>query len=260
MAVVRTLARSVALTAWTAAVYGFLVATSFLVGLRPGSGGWRGPGTGPWRTAIFHGWARGVVRLLGVRAAVEGVPPRPPFFLVANHLGYLDVALIAAHLRCVFVARGDVDRWPVFGALCRAGDTLFIDRENRRDIPRVIDRIRAVLDGGRGVVLFPEGTSSGGEAVLPFKPGLLEPAAVAGIPVSYAAVSYATPPGSPPARLVVCWWGAMPFVRHLLTLLGLPEIRARLVFGAEPIVESERKELARRLHRAVSLQHRPTQA
>ena len=86
---------------------------------------------------------------------------------------------------------------------------------------------------------------------------MLESAAKAGIPVSYASLSYRTPPGSAPAHEAVCWWGDMPFGKHVLELLGLPEIRATLSFGEEPIREKDRKILAEQLQYAVAQQFQP---
>jgi 1-acyl-sn-glycerol-3-phosphate acyltransferase len=188
---------------------------------------------------------------------VEGRPPEPPFFLVSNHLGYVDVVVLGAQFPCVFVAKADVAHWPVFGALCRVADTIFIDRTSKRDIPRVIARIRQVLASGRGVVVFPEGSSTNGAEVLRFRPSLLETAAIAGIPVSYASLSYSTPPGAPPAHRAVCWWDEQTFASHFLGLLGLPEIRASVTFGGETIQERDRKILAERLQYAVRAQFRP---
>jgi 1-acyl-sn-glycerol-3-phosphate acyltransferase len=152
------------------------------------------------------------------------------------------------------VAKADVAGWPLIGALCRSVNTMFIDRDIKRDIPRVMRQIDEDQDQGLGVVLFPEGTSTKGEGVQRFRPSLLEAAARAERPVRYASISYSTPPGSIPAHLSVCWWGGMPFMRHLLGLLALPWIDARLVFGEEPIQASDRKVLATRLRSAVERQ------
>jgi 1-acyl-sn-glycerol-3-phosphate acyltransferase len=89
---------------------------------------------------------------------------------------------------------------------------------------------------------------------MPFRPPLLESAARAGLPVWYATISYRTPDGWPPAREVVCWWADMSFGPHLLKLLGLPGFDARLVFGEQPVVESDRKLLAKRLRQEVERQ------
>jgi len=212
---------------------------------------------GLWRSRIFHAWGRTMARLLGMRVEVLGRPPEPPFLLVANHLGYVDVVLLASRLgRCVFVSKAEVRGWPAVGPLCASVDTLFIQRESKRDIPRVVESIEAVLAGGRGVVLFPEGTSSGGDAVLRFRPGLLEAAARAEIPVHSAAIAYRTLPGAQPASELVCWWRDMPFVPHVWQLLGLRAFEARLCFAEETVCESDRKLLAERLQGVVERQLR----
>jgi 1-acyl-sn-glycerol-3-phosphate acyltransferase len=247
--------RLVALTLVSAKMYlvlqvgaGLLAAGQWLLG--------RTPSTGPWRCRVFRAWSRCVAWIVGMSTEIVGTPPRPPFILVANHLGYIDVILLGSQLPCVFVAKAEIAEWPVVGSLCRAVNTPFIDRMNKRDIPRVMRQIEEILNSGRGVVFFPEGTSSKGDLVRPFRSSLLEAAARAGQSVSYAALHYRTPPGSAPAHLAVCWWGDVPFLPHLIELLKLPRFRAKLAFGAESIRETDRKALASRLHRAVLQQFR----
>jgi 1-acyl-sn-glycerol-3-phosphate acyltransferase len=192
-----------------------------------------------------------------MRVTRADAPPTPPFVLVSNHLSYVDVILLAARLPCVFVAKSDVAGWPVFGKFCIAVDTLFIRRDAKRDIPRVMRGIEAVLASGRGVVIFPEGTSSPGRAVLPFRAPLLEVAVRAGLPVHHASLTYRTPLGAPAAEEAVCWWDDTPFLRHLWRLLGLPRFDAEVSFGEEAIVENDRKLLAARLRHAVEREFRP---
>lgn len=213
--------------------------------------------TGPWRARVLHGWARVVARCLGMRMEVRGEPPRPPFFLVSNHLSYVDIVLLAAQIPCVFVAKSEVANWPLFGSVCKSVDTVFIDRENRRDIPRVSERIGGVLRDGRGVIIFPEGTSGRGDRVMRFKPSLLETAVRAGLPVSYASLSYETPQGCPPPADVVCWFGGTGFVSHVLRLVQLPRFDGIVTFGERPIHDEDRKSLAARLHAAVAQSFRP---
>jgi 1-acyl-sn-glycerol-3-phosphate acyltransferase len=205
-----------------------------------------------WRCGWFRRWARGALRVLGVRLQVVGAPPRPPFLLVCNHLGYLDVAVLASVVDATFVAKSEVARWPVLGPLCRGMGTLFVDRGRRRDLPATLAALQATLAAGRGVVLFPEGTSTPGGRVLPFHPPLLAAAARAGLPVAWAAVSYATPAGEPEAADAVCWWGDASFVAHLAALLRLSRVEARLRLGDAPVAAADRKQLAQRLHAAVA--------
>jgi len=213
--------------------------------------------TGLRRTRFIQHWARVVAKLLGMRRESRRAPPASPFFLVSNHVSYTDIIAIAAQVPCVFVAKAEVADWPVMGSICRAVDTLFIDRRSKRDIPRVMKEIETILQEGRGVVIFPEGTSTSGASMIRFKPSLLEIAARAGIPVSHVCVYYETPPGSPPASSAVCWWGGAGFMGHILKLLQLPWFRARLTFGEEPVRATDRKELATRLQESVERDFEP---
>ena len=107
-------------------------------------------------------------------------------------------------------------------------------------------------------MLFPEGTSSGGDQVLPFRPSLLEPAARGGLPVAHASLRYISPEGFPPASESICWWRDMPFGSHVLSLLRLPRIRAEVRFGPELLRGRDRKELAHRLWEATKAQFEPS--
>jgi 1-acyl-sn-glycerol-3-phosphate acyltransferase len=205
----------------------------------------------PLRRGVFQTWARGVERILSVKVDPLGTPPKAPFILVANHLSYLDVVILASRLKTVFVAKQEVAGWPVIGILTRLMDTIFVDRMAPRDAIRVMGRLEAAVGARDGVVLFAEATSSPGSEVLPFRPALLEWAARHEYPVYHASLSYRTPEGSPPAHLAVCWWGEMTFGSHLISLAALPRISATVVFGEEPIQESDRRRLAEQLHRAV---------
>jgi 1-acyl-sn-glycerol-3-phosphate acyltransferase len=211
-----------------------------------------------WRSFIFKNWSRGLLLIGGVRLHALGAPPKAPFFLVSNHLSYVDIAVLGSLVGGVFVAKSEIRNWPFIGFLCRSVETIFIDREMRRDIPRAIGEIERQLDLGQGVVLFAEGTSSSGASVLPFRPALLEPAARSEIPISYAALSYSTPTGEPEAHLSVCWWGGVPFAPHALEFFKLRRIDATVIFGDRYLQSPDRKTLARDLRTAVLESFRPT--
>lgn len=210
----------------------------------------------------FRAWllgasARSLLRLLRVEVTVAGPLPRPPFLLVANHLSYLDVLVLASRLPARFVAKAEVRGWPLLGPICNRLGTIFIDRGDRRDIPRALAGIERALARGEGVILFPEGTSSSGEAVGPFRSPLLALPARRRLPVHAAALGYRAMAGDPPARLAVCWWGETELLPHLLGLFHLRKIEATLAFAAAPVVETDRKLLADRLRNVVEERYAP---
>lgn len=202
------------------------------------------------RRAWTHRWGKGVCRILGIRFSVEGVPPSGTL-LVSNHLGYLDIPVLASHVPTLFLSKAEVARWPLMGFFARQAGTLFVQRERKRDLPQVASQIAQELGSGGAVVLFPEGTSGAGDSVLPFRASLLDPPARGDLPVSYARLTYSTPPGYPAAGKCVCWWGDMSFGGHFLGLLRLPYVHAEVRFGPEPLSHSDRKVLALQLWKAV---------
>jgi 1-acyl-sn-glycerol-3-phosphate acyltransferase len=207
-----------------------------------------------WRNFNFRTWAKSVAFLLGMKIRVKGTPPQAPFFLVSNHLSYMDIIAFAARVDSVFVAKSDVAGWPVLGLLSRSIGTIFVRRDLKKDVLRVNALIQQALAEKKGVLLFPEGTSTNGAEVLPFRPALLEPAVRASYPVSYASILYATPAGEAPAAHSVCWWGDMTFMPHFRRLLRLKSFEVTLFFGAHSVRADDRKQLARQLREAVQQQ------
>ncbi len=203
------------------------------------------------RRWVLRWWGRSLLAVLGVRVERSGEPPRPPFVLVANHMSYLDIPLLASGAGGVFVAKHEIGGWKLIGPVVRSAGTIFVDRGRRRDIPRVLARIEEVLREGDGVILFPEGTSTPGDEVAPFRPSLLEAPARGRLPVSCAALSYRTGAGEPPARTTVCWWGDMTLLDHVWRLTHLRRIDARLAFGRRTSAAADRKALAADLERQV---------
>lgn len=195
-----------------------------------------------WRNRMVRAWARSLARAFGMRVTIEGTPPSGSFLMVSNHIGYLDILLLSQFLDVAFIAKSEVRDWPGLGLLASSVGTIFIDRASRRDALRVKAVIDQALGMGLGVLLFPEGTSGDGKDVLPFKPALLDGAARSGLPVHYAAITY--------AQDEAAWVGDVELVPHAWALLQLPHIDVKLQFCGT-VLAADRKELADRLWREI---------
>ena len=186
-----------------------------------------------------------VLRTFGAEVRSLGpVPSRG--LLVSNHLSYLDILVLGALTPSIFIAKRDVKNWPILGWFARLAGTLFADRERRTQVGPLTNAMRTCLDGGALVVLFPEGTSSDGRTVLPFKSSLLEPAATDSHPVCVSLIHYRLEDGD--AGEEVCYWKDMTFFPHLINLLGKRGVEACVCFSDLQVSGMNRKELASQLH------------
>jgi 1-acyl-sn-glycerol-3-phosphate acyltransferase len=204
-----------------------------------------GPGDG--RQAV-HRLSRRLRRILGIRLHLVGSVPRAGL-IVCNHLSTIDIVILASTAPTVFVAKDDVRSWFVFGWFARRSGTLFVARDRAAAAVRSVREIRAALAAGNRVVLFPEGTSSGGQTVLPFKSSLLE--AGRGHLIWAAALEYSLEVGEGDPAEEICYWKDMSLVGHLLRVLGRRRILATIAFAPLDETQSDRKTLARRAHALV---------
>ncbi|MEU7514120.1 lysophospholipid acyltransferase family protein [Streptomyces sp. NPDC042898] len=147
----------------------------------------------PARLALVRYWVRAVVRAFGVRVRFDGaaaVPADRPLLVVANHVSWLDIPLLAAVLPGRMVAKAEVRRWPVLGTLAALGGTLFIDRDRLRALPGTVRAMAAVLAGGGRVIVFPEGSTWCGRAGGRFRPAAFQAALDSGADVQPVRIDY----------------------------------------------------------------------
>jgi 1-acyl-sn-glycerol-3-phosphate acyltransferase len=170
--------------------------------------------------------------------------------MVCNHLGYLDTIIIGAQAPMVFVAKSDVRKWPVIGLLLESAGTILADRSRRSSAAETSTEILRAMENGLPVVFFPEGTSSDGSSVLPFKPALLQIALDTRKPITPAAISYQATSGD--LKNDVCYWGDHTFATHLFRLAKIQNLTAHLTIGVPPTLPKDRKAAARLLHAEVS--------
>lgn len=200
--------------------------------------------------------ARRVCALLRLQVEVAGrIPRRGPVMVVSNHLGYLDIPVISAVLPARFVAKDDVRRWPLIGWLAAHWDTIFVSRSSQNGVLGFVSDLRAALAENAVLVVFPEGTSTDGTEIRPFKTGAFAAVEHSRVPVVPMHVSIREVAGQEPtkaARADVAWFGDATLVGHLLRYAARGSARLRLTFG-EPIDARAlgRRELAHRAYEAV---------
>lgn len=196
------------------------------------------------RAAWLHRSTRRTLRFFQFEIRATGpVPSRG--LLISNHLSYLDVLVLSSITPAVFVSKHDVKYWPVFGQFAVLAGTVFVDRRRRFQVGQINDEITAALKQGALVVLFPEGTSTNGQTLLPFKSPLLEPATNSAWPLAVCWIQYEIDDGD--ASEEVCYWGDHAFFPHMLNLSSKRRVRASVRFGQFPERNGDRKELAQQL-------------
>lgn len=210
----------------------------------------RRPVTGPHVQIV----CRLCLWILGLRWRCEGTPLRGPGAVVANHSSWLDIFVLNAAMPVFFVSKSEVASWPGINILTRVTDTHFVTRDPRlatQQAQEFADRTRA----GHRLLFFPEGTSSDGRRVLPFKPtlfqGFLDRALPETLAIQPMSGHYHAPNGRDPR--FYGWWGGMALGPHLLAVLAEPHqgsVTVRLL-PPIPVVGETRKTLSAAAEAAV---------
>jgi 1-acyl-sn-glycerol-3-phosphate acyltransferase len=207
-------------------------------------------------------WCRGCLLLLNVQVRRHGRAfTACPTLFVANHVSWLDILVLGQAVDGTFVAKAEVAGWPLFGWLARLAGTMFV-RRHWRLARQQCRELAARLKEGQDIILFPEGTSTDGRSVQPFKstlfaaagPKILDrPVAVQPVTLAYVALADGTPIGKDDAGRYA-WYGDSVFAAHLLAVLCDRGCRIELVFH-EPVLSWEvpdRKAMARHAREVVA--------
>lgn len=244
-----------------ARVFGFLLLNAVMILAYAGC-------IGPlrrWRRPLQVVWSKGCYRLAGIKVRVFGDPYRGGSALsVANHVSYLDIPVLASLVDAAFVAKSEVGTWPLFGTAAKLTGTVFVDRSGGQAMSQRQALIQRLTTGrgGRGLILFAEGTSTDGSRVAPFKTSLFsiverppEGSEFVLQPVSIAYPRYAD--GSlliGERRALYCWFGDASLVPHMVRMMAMKGAEAEVRFHppiriAAPV---HRKTLARQAEAAVA--------
>jgi len=208
----------------------------------------------------------GMLAGFGIRVRALNLPGRPPdgkaFFVVANHASDVDIPVLASVLPVVFLAAADVGETPFLGTLTRLGGIVFIERRRKSELAKELKKTRQVLEEGFDTAIFPEGGTSNGESVQPFKSALFQAAIDAEallLPVCINYLSVGGEPLSAANRDQVLYYGDMGFSAHLGRMLtaGRIEVECRFLPPIPLAKGDSRKMIAQKARLAILEQHRP---
>ena len=193
----------------------------------------------------LQGIAHELCRVHGFDLRVEGVLPTRPALLVANHVSYVDAPALASLTPCTVIAKGEVRRWPIVGASAAALGVLFVERGDAWSGARALRGAMRALQAGVSVVGFPEGTTSRGDDVLPFRRGLFGIAQRLGMPVIPIAIHYSAPE--------LRWFGDAWFLPHYLRTAMRPSSLVQVRVGRiiSPAAYRSPEDLAHRVRSSV---------
>lgn len=180
---------------------------------------------------LFH---RGCCRILSIRSKFQGkLCTHRPTLYISNHISYLDIFVLGGTVPGCFIAKSEVARWPVLGRLARIQNTLFFERKGTRAHSQIAVMHEQLSNEGN-LILFPEGTSTEGAHVEPFKSSLFHAAEITENvliqPITVAYSRYKDKPMPQSIREYYAWYATMPFLPHFLKMTGMHSVQAELIF------------------------------
>jgi len=204
----------------------------------------------------IQNWSIRLLAIFGIQLRLSNpdILPSTPYLLASNHISWMDIHAINAFQPIRFVAKSDVEGWPVFGWMAKQLGTVFIKRDNARHGKHIASEVAKVLET-QSVCIFPEGTSTIGEGVMPFKPNLFESAVIAGAPAYSLAITYKSLVSGERTE-VTAFVGDMGLLESMALILRDRKLVVELAFlppsGASPEASRDRKWLALHSQEAIS--------
>lgn len=180
----------------------------------------------PVNTRYVQYFCRRLCEVFNIEVEVHGAIPREPALWVSNHISWLDVAVLGSGARVFFLAKAEVEKWPILGKLAKGGGTLFIKRGSG-DSLRIREQITGFLKQDIPVLFFPEATTTDGRKVKKVHGRLLGAAIEAQRPVQVCVICYVNQQGE--LDLVAPFIGEMTFAEHVQRVLEMPKVTAHLM-------------------------------
>jgi 1-acyl-sn-glycerol-3-phosphate acyltransferase len=199
-------------------------------------------------------WCKALLNCFNIEVIVHGEKPQLNLhstMFVANHISWIDIHAINSVIPLRFIAKSEVSDWPVFGYLVRKSGTLFIDRSRRRDAARIVSLATKSLQIGDNVGFFPEGTTSEGTTILPFKSSILQAAINAKAQIWPIALRFPKPDGC--ANTQMAYAGETTMGESMLNILKQKNPVVELHFlTTMPASETNRQALTKAAFVAIS--------
>ena len=205
---------------------------------------------------------KGLVKIFGIKVSSAGSPLKKKALFISNHISYLDILILGSKLNALFVAKSEINSWPVINILCRLGRTIFVNRKKFLKVKSQMGQIEKSLEDGNNVVLFPEGTSSDGLKVLNFKSSLLgvvESKIKKDFYFQPVSIFYSKLDGMPVEikfRPFFAWFGNMDLLSHAWKFLGLGISEVKIHFHKPRKFDAfrSRKDVSEYCHNTISNQ------
>jgi len=196
-------------------------------------------------------WSRKLLAILGVELQCNAGPLPEGCLIVSNHISWIDIFAINALVPAAFISKAEVRNWPAIGWLASRNDTVFLRRGSRGHARIVNAEIAALMEAGKAVALFPEGTTTDGTHVQHFHAALLQPAIAAGRPVVPLAISYHNADGS--RSLAAAYDGDVSLGQSMISITGAHSLTVRLqtATAIDTVETAERRIVAQRAREAI---------
>ena len=213
----------------------------------------------PWEAIrgmcyYIHLWAKDLLRCLGVSVTVHGqIRKGESALVVSNHLGYIDILVHASIFGLRFCPKAEIRSWPVLGHYVGMSHPIWIDRSSRLKSKQNLEEFKATLEHKVPLIVYPEGTSSDGNGILPFKTSPFELAVSGNFQIQPIVTLYRVPEGEPSP----CWYSDLSFMAHLWQFLGIRKIQCDVIIP-DPIRANgkDRKALAQETYEVISRIHK----
>ena len=222
----------------------FLIPITLIAPLRP-----------KYRYPLSISIYRMLARVFRITVKIRGkISKNQPVMFVSNHMSYADIMVLGASLPGNFIAKAEVKKWPLFGWIAALNGTVFVSRKKEGTLNQLSDVERAIAKG-KNLILFPEGTTSSGKGVMPFKSSLFKIAEVREITIQPVTLSYTHINGLPlqaNERVKIAWVGDAELLPHLREFVNLGFIRAEIKVHPPLNVRGDRKLIAEEAHKVVA--------